>query len=483
MANRLKIKRWPPNLTKNPKSPDANGCACLAMYSDVNPPSSVSHAEQPPGSQRPSRWSMIALAVVLVVVASLLAAQQFGFLTRSTNDEIQHSSDSMSVRRLPVAVITVRRVNRLTSNRKYTGIIRPKLQADLAFESAGRIDKVLFDEGDSVLKGQVLAQLDTDLLTARRAAMQASWQQAQAVLEELQAGPRKEVIASTEALLEEARSNLKLAELNYERRKKLQGSEAVSTEDFERALYSLRGAKSRLDATAKQLEELHAGTRPEQIAAQRAAVDQLKASLDEIDIQIRESALRAPFAGTIVRRISDPGTIATPAQPVLQIVDSNKLEALIGVPLNTARELEIQNTYQVIVNNKSFAAVLLAKIPQLQSATRTQNLILELAAESDAGQLVPGQLCQIEIPTEIDTEGFWVPSSSLANGIRGLWSVLMVDEESRIRRLDVQVIHTDGEQVLVTGAIEDGAQIVCDGTHRIVEGQWVETIPDKGERR
>ena len=99
-----------------------------------------------------------------------------------------------------------------------------------------------------------------------------------------------------------------------------------------------------------------------------------------------------------------------------------------------------------------------------------------IALRSEANQIVlPGQLCQIEISSELEASGFWVPASSLTNGIRGLWSLMTV-VDGRACRQDVEVIYTDADRVLVRGTISANDVVITNGLHRLVDGQPVEVL-------
>ena len=425
--------------------------------------------------------AILAIGLVLLVIVGISMVIAFGETDDATNSTTGNSNDSSEIRQLPVRVEPVKLVDSIEQKRTYTGTIRAKQQADLGFELTGRVADVLCDEGDVVEKDQVLASLDNKGLLARRAAILASLNQAAAVLSELKAGPREQTIAAMRAQLEESNSNLKLAKLTLERRKELRG--AVAKEEYDRALYSYRASVSRVKATRKQLDELEAGTRPEKITAQAAAVEQLRSSLDEMDVQIEKSSIVAPFSGKIVQRMVDVGGIASASVPILKLVDVNNLEAVIGIPAETGSKLQSANGYSITVAGQEYSAELIAKIQQLDISTRTQNLIFQLSEQADS-VVLPGQLCQIEIATDIDADGFWVPSHSLTNGIRGLWSLMVIDEEtSRAARTDVQVVYADGDRALVKGSVSEGTQVIVEGTHRIVEGQHVQPMIQQANRK
>ena len=426
-------------------------------------------------------WAKI-VAGLIVLICGFVYLNASGQLNLFAAERNATPSKGEEVRRLPVSVRPAKFVKKIEQPRRYTGTIRARQKASLGFELTGRVAAVLVDEGDVVDKGQTLATLDSQTLEARKSAIVASLEQANAVLDELVAGPRQERIDSMRAQLKEANSDLKLAQLDLDRRINLRGS-GVSEAEYDRALYNQQSASARMNSTKRQLDEMTTGTRPEKIAAQRAAINQLKSSVQEIEIQIEKSSILAPFSGKIVKRMIDPGTIATASIPVMEIVDVNNLEAVIGIPIAAAQHVDVDQPYSIIVGGQNFPARLMAKIQELESSTRTQNLIFQLDDHAD-GRVIPGQLGQIEIVSEVDVEGFLVPTNSLTNGIRGLWSIMVVDpNNSRVSRADVQIAYSDESQTLVTGPLNDGDQIIVNGTHRIVEGQFVQAVNRSGHKQ
>jgi hypothetical protein len=96
-----------------------------------------------------------------------------------------------------------------------------------------------------------------------------------------------------------------------------------------------------------------------------------------------------------------------------------------------------------------------------------------------SGTLVPGQIVRLEIEEMVTAEGFWLPSTSLVRGQRGLWSCYVAvgvdgtDGQQRLERRDVELLHTTGDRVLVRGTVQAGDAVVASGAHRIVSGQLV----------
>lgn len=143
----------------------------------------------------------------------------------------------------------------------------------LSFRVSGRISAMEVDEGDHVLKGQVLARLDKDTFNANLDMVQA--QLAKALAEE------------------------KNALKTFQRRAELVGNGAVSKAQFEDAL------------TSK--------------ASTNAQVSVVKANLEQAQIALQDTEIHAPTAGVILTRIQEPGAIINMAEPIYTLAVDNPM--------------------------------------------------------------------------------------------------------------------------------------------------------------
>lgn len=427
----------------------------------------------------------LSIGITLVAVAIGCWAYQTGFLaalistpTTATDDTL-NIADRQTV--LPVNALPIEFVETIQQTRKYTGTVRARRRSELAFEIAGKVTAVLVDEGDRVEQGQVIATLDTATLNAQQSATLARLASATALMRELNAGPRQETIKAAQADVTAAKSEFENATVRLKRRASLVKVRAIPVEEYDQAKFDVRTTEAQLQSASERLAELKAGTREERVSAQQAAVRQLEASAVEMKVAIEKSKLLAPYAATVTRRHVDPGSIVQPSLPVCKLVEQSKLEAWIGLPVDVATEIKTGNQYVVIVNDKRHPVTAAAKIGELDAATRTQMVLFKFEAQASQS-VVSGQLCQIQISTEIDSSGFWIPNSALAKGVRGLSSVMALeaanDSDSsgsfyRVRKRDAEIIKTDSNRVLARGTLVDGDLIVADGLHRITEGQLV----------
>lgn len=413
-----------------------------------------------------TRGRVGALGLLIAAIAGLGAVSSRG--TGSEND----SSPTV----LPVRTTVIQRVDEIDRPRTYTGVIAAARTAEVGFERTGRLIALVADEGEIVRVGQRIAELDTRRLLSSRRETVARRDAAQATLDELIAGPRKQTIAAARANVADLRAQVELQKRTFARRERLVARDAASVQDLEDSQFAKESAAARFDSAQRQLEELEEGTREEQIATQRAIVQQLNAAIEDKDIELEDSVLEAPFDGRIAARYVDEGTVISPGQSVYRIVEHRSLEARIGLPVTTVWDLEIDGGMTVIADGKTYTGKYVRALPEVDPTTRTRIVVIEIDA-ADAKEMVPGQMVAVEVVERFAANGFWLPTSALSPGVRGMWSAIAAvqqGEQTIAERRHVQVIHTGGDQVLVDGTLVNGDKIVVSGIQRIVPGQQID---------
>ena len=393
------------------------------------------------------------------------------------------NTDSITI--LPVETIKVNLVNYYQVNRTYTGTIVPHRTSSLGFERAGKLQSLTVDRGDPVTVGTPIAQLDTKNLKAQQQELLAERKQVNALLKELQAGARSETIAAAESTVKSLHSQLKLAQTKSQRRQELHDSGAISLEQLDEAITEVNILQARISEAQSQLDELLTGTRPEKIEAQQAVLQQLDAKLASLQLELSQSTLKAPFTGRIANRLVDEGTVLSPGQTILTLVEDQALEAHIGIPVNTASQIPVGSSQQLLIDSRQYQAQVVSTLPQLDSATRTLTIVLRLDP-SAAKKVRAGQIARLKLSETITNSGYWLPTTALVRGARGLWSCYVLGESEsvandpnkafRVERREVEVLQTESDRVFVRGTIQNSDQVIAEGNHRLVTGQLVRTI-------
>ncbi|MFV0437301.1 MAG: efflux RND transporter periplasmic adaptor subunit [Desulfopila sp.] len=194
---------------------------------------------------------------------------------------------------------------------------------NLAFNDQERVAEVLVEEGDQVARGQVLARLNTDRLQANIAATEAQIAAQQQQVAKLTFGYRTQDIDQAAAEVEAARAQAANSALVLKRLAATVGTGATSQRNVDDARAQLRIDQAQLRVKEKKYELYKEGYRREDIEAARHQLTALTAQLAFLNVRLAETTLIAPADGTIQSRILEPGEMAGPAMPVVNLAEND----------------------------------------------------------------------------------------------------------------------------------------------------------------
>jgi multidrug efflux pump subunit AcrA (membrane-fusion protein) len=375
----------------------------------------------------------------------------------------------------PVSVEEVHLQDGFTWSKSYSGVIESRRSSELGFEAAGRITEILVEEGDSVAPGQLLASIDASSIRAFLGRLSAQRKAAQARLSEALSGPRKEEIDRARALVDEVSERLSHAQREADRARFLLGRGALAQAESDQVTTNVQVLEAQLRSANRRVDELLSGTRSETLDTLRAEVEQVEAEIARAEVQLRQTRLRAPFAGRIARRMVDEGTVVSGGQPALEIVE-NLLQVRVPVPVEISRKVKTGDQQTLQVAGREVVGTVAAVGPRVDRSSRTVPLLVTV--EATGSKLLPGEIAQIHFEFREDTEGFWLPIEALTKSTRGLWACFGIFDQGEngrfsIERHDVEVIHSNGTRAFVRGTLRDGSLVVNSGIQRLVPGQSV----------
>lgn len=363
------------------------------------------------------RWIIVASIFMLAALAGLYA---------SGSEPVTDAVARERTTGLLVEALVAERSRGYEAIEAHAGRVVARRTSPLGFDMPGRVVSVSVEEGDRVERGEVLAEREREELSAERAGLAAQ--------------------------IEELTARLALAARTTDRRRELHDGKHLAPEDLDRAIYEQQA-----------------------LEAQRQAA---RARLRAMDTRLEKTLLRAPYAGRVVARHVDEGTVVAAGQSIVEILEDGALEVRVGVPPKAAANLDPGAVYDISIGDHSLQGTLRAVLPRLDPATRTQTAIFAL--EGAPLGIASGEIAHLTLPVRVDVEGFWLPLTALTESRRGLWSVYGLDEEggqSRVGRREVALLYAEAERAYVTGTLRDGERIIRAGTHRLVPGQRVRVAP------
>lgn len=192
------------------------------------------------------------------------------------------------------------------------GVLKPPAAVNISPKQPGRLAALYVDQGSQVKAGQLLARMDATNLQGPLLEAQGSLASAKANLSKLQAGNRPQEIQQAAENLNQAQADLISARSTYESNRQLQASGAISQNALDVSRSQYENVQARIASLKQQLNLVQAGSRKEDIAVARAQVTQAEGSLKNIQTQVDDTEIRAPFTGIVTQKYANPGAFVTP---------------------------------------------------------------------------------------------------------------------------------------------------------------------------
>jgi len=165
----------------------------------------------------------------------------------------------------------------------------------------------------------VLARLDAAPYEAAAATTLSQVGVAEAELAKQRNGNRRQDIAQARARMQESEATLARTKAALDRRTPLLQSGAVSQALYDSTLEQYHNAQAQVAAARQALSLQREGARREDIEAASAQQRQAVAQHDKANIELADTVLRAPNAGTILTRVREPGAIVQPGETVMTL--------------------------------------------------------------------------------------------------------------------------------------------------------------------
>lgn len=250
-------------------------------------------------------------------------------------------------------------------------------EVDIATKFQGRIDEILFDEGDLVKAGQVVARMDTESLEAELRQAEAKSRQSE-----------KEK-NHAEAIVKQRESELNLAKRNLMRAEKLFVDGNISVEEYDQARTRHETAIAASVAAEARVAEADSA-----IEAARAETERIKSDIDD-------SILRTPISGRVQYRLAEPREVIPSGGELLTIIDLADVYMTIFLPERVVGRIAIGAEARIVADTApeiaiparvSFVSPKAQFTPkQVETASERQKLVFRVKIQIDPRVLVKYQ--------------------------------------------------------------------------------------------
>ncbi len=347
------------------------------------------------------------------------------------------SHESRTVQAAPPtaqAQLVKTRAQQMPQSIRTSGTVHAKETAMISAQMPGTIRQVLVQAGDRVRAGQLLIALDDSAMRSQLNQATA----AQTAVEKQQMG---------------AQAGATLAAGTLARYQELKNEKSVSPQEFDEV-------QQRSEAAHLQLQALEAQSSEAQAAVAGART------------QLGYMQLRAPFAGIVTARTADPGTLATPGIPLLQIDRDGPLQLYTSVDESMIGSVRVGMKLPVSIEGMGAAeatATVAQIVPAADPSSRSFQVKLDLPASK---QLRAGMYATANFPGAVRPV-ILAPQSAVV--MRGsLPCVYALDPEGLAQLRYVTLGNPHGDEVEILSGVAAGETLVNDPGDRDLAGKRIE---------
>jgi RND family efflux transporter MFP subunit len=318
-----------------------------------------------------------------------------------------------------------------------SGTVHAKETAMISAQMPGTIRQVMVQAGDRVRTGQLLVTLDDS-------AMRSDLNRATAA----QLAVEKQQMA--------AQASATLAAGTLARYQELKNEKSVSPQEFDEVQQRSEGAQLQLQALQAQSGEA-------------------KAAVAGARTQLGYMQLRAPFAGIVTARMADPGTLATPGTPLLQIDRDGPLQVYTSVDESLIGSVRVGMKLPVNVDGMGAgeATGTVAQIvPAADPSSRSFLVKLDLPASK---QLRAGMYATANFPGAVRAMILAPQSAMMMRGSLACVYALDSDGVAQLRYVTLGNHH--GDEVEVLSGVAAGETLVNHPGDRDLAGKRIEAQP------
>lgn len=357
-----------------------------------------------------------------------------------------------------------------------TGKVETVDPVELAAPFAAKLLSLPVKEGDLVVQGQVLGELDPDESSNRVREAEAALKVAEAELVQARKPAKPGEVAAAEADLRGLESQAESARRNLERYRYLYEQGAVSKSEYESAETEYARAEADLQAAAGRLDALQkadGGT----IQVLQARVEQSRVALGNARSTLDKGMLRAPKGGVVLQKTAQAGEYLQQGALILTLGNPGNLEVVAELSeqdiagVSAGQDVEVQwagNPGQVIKGKVSCVAPSVTK----SSSRDADNIIkVYVTLKESRIELKPGATVDVVIYRVKPRKSLLVPNEAVVEQ-GGLKAVFVVDGKTA-RKYTVTTGYSNELYTEIRQGLKKGDRVVL-SPGNLKDGQRVQ---------
>ncbi len=330
------------------------------------------------------------------------------------------------------------------------GTLKARRSYNLAPTMTSRVKSVRVDQGDEVVAGQVLAEMDPVDLDDKLAS-------SQRVVEKTASA-----ILAAQAQVSEAQSRLKTVTATATRYQELREGGFVSQEMFDAKWHEKNASASALAAASANL----AIARDEHARAQADARGIGKARA--------QTRLISPINGVVAVRLAEPGSTVVGGQVVLQVLDLNSLWVETRIPQQQAGCVRVGQAAEVVLRSQPQTPIAgkVARIDMVSDAV-TEERIVNVSLSNARASIGEYAEVTIKLPDLNDTRS--IPSAAVKrmDKVSGVW--VLREGKITFKPVKIGLSTMDGRTQILDG-LGEGDEVIVYSQQALREGLKVKVV-------
>lgn len=387
---------------------------------------------------------LILFAVVLITAALGGCA----LLPATRSEQVAAEATPTPIPTAPVALKPVYQVQKgeVVKSTTFMGRIAPVVEEELFFQTDGRLRSVNFKRNDMVKQGDIIAELEIDVLERELKAAELELERAQVTLAEAE--------RNLELDRREAQTRVDMAQIV------LKGIDA----DSRTTKAELAAQQKAVELAQIELERLSGGVSP----LLQNDVTRAQYAVEKLNQEIADARIIAPFDGKLLSVSLTPGKAVIAYQPMATLADVTKMEASADLLSDQLESMAEQMPVTLVLSNRPGVTLhgVLRRLPYPYGSGGTGQTIEEkdkstrvtLKESAAEGEYALGDLVRVTVELERKADVLWLPPQAVRNFNGRRFAVLQDGDVQR--RVDVKLGIQAEDRVEIVEGLQAGQTVV-----------------------
>lgn len=300
---------------------------------------------------------------------------------------------------------------------EFIGTVYYQEVSDVASEVSGLAEKVSFEEGQRVKKGDILVVIGSDLL--------------------------EKTIQSSKAKYEQVLLDLEKERKNFARAETLFRERLLSEQAYDEQRFKVTGLEKQTLS--------------------------LKAEVERLDVELSKKAVKAPFDGVIIKRHIETGEWLSPGSAVAAVGKDDFADIIAEVPEYVLAFVKKGMSVRVKTGGAELTGNVFSIVPKGDVSTRTIPVKIRIR---NAIGLIEGMEARLILPVGKKEKVMIVPRDSVITIFGN--TVVFIAADAKAKMIPVKVAGYTGNKAGVHGeGLREGMKVVSKGNERLKDGQPV----------